>query len=457
MTYSFHRLHRHPIRATANIIVFLFCLFGTFSQLHAQTQLLTLTTQPTTLSDGQTKVLNRANNTPHLGSVRFATLASSNSIDQNGGFKLTLPDVNGGNSMTFAVQSALFDDPQHYSIQASGPNGYVTLYYTPQGTGGTINLITRVFTLMPFGSGKTLLVEWDMKEENSPICGKEVSSNPPLNTHEFCTGDCGAAVLDVLLLRTPEANTWLNNTWGIYGDWFLYTEGHNINLALNNSNIPNKRVRMTIVNFTPDFAYSTNQFVSNRIDEDTASLTYSLAANNLRNYYKADIVVLLTNNNYTGPFSPTFPVTATIFGSVNNLNPLSNQKFTIVEVPNIDPSRYTLAHELGHHFGCMHSNLPADGTCPFGRNMPNGRNTIVADNAPNNTRIPHYTNPDVNFGGVPTGTATRNNAQQIRAAFCESATNQPDPAFSVYFERSAVICANQTITFTFLCRTWQLP
>ena len=125
-----HQLQRRSIPAATNLLVFLLCLFGTFARLHAQTQLLTFTTQPTTLSDGQTKVLNRANNTPHLGSVRFANLASSSSIDQNGGFRLTLPGVNGGNSMNFAVQSAIFDDPQHYSIQASGPNGYVTLYYT---------------------------------------------------------------------------------------------------------------------------------------------------------------------------------------------------------------------------------------------------------------------------------------------------------------------------------------
>ena len=150
-----HQLQRRSIPAATNLLVFLLCLFGTFARLHAQTQLLTFTTQPTTLSDGQTKVLNRANNTPHLGSVRFANLASSSSIDQNGGFRLTLPGVNGGNSMNFAVQSAIFDDPQHYSIQASGPNGYVTLYYTPQGTGGTIDLVSRVFTLLPFGTGKT--------------------------------------------------------------------------------------------------------------------------------------------------------------------------------------------------------------------------------------------------------------------------------------------------------------
>ena len=442
-----HQLQRRSIPAATNLLVFLLCLFGTFARLHAQTQLLTFTTQPTTLSDGQTKVLNRANNTPHLGSVRFANLAYSSSIDQNGGFRLTLPGVNGGNSMNFAVQSAIFDDPQHYSIQASGPNGYVTLYYTPQGTGGTIDLVSRVFTLLPFGTGKTLVVERDMKEEHSPVCGQEVGSSPPPSAADFCSGDCGAAVLDVLLLRTPEANTWLSNTWGIYGDWFLYTEGHNINLALNNSNIPGKRVRMTIVNFTPDFAYSTNPFIDNRINEDTASLTYSIAANNLKNYYKSDIVVLLTNNNYSGPFS--LGGNGTIFGSVNNANPLSNQKFTIVEVPNIDPSRYTLAHELAHHFGCMHSSIADGVTCPFGKTMNSGRKTVVADQAPNFSRIPYYSNPDVNFAGEPTGDpGTRNNAQQIRAAFCESANNQADPTFSAFFVTSMSICPNQTITFT---------
>lgn len=130
-----------------------------------------------------------------------------------------------------------------------------------------------------------------MNEANSPVCG---NSDDPPTTNNFCSDDCGADVLDVLLLRTPEANAWLSNTWGIYAEWFLYAESHNINLAFNNSGIPNKRVRITIVNFTPDFSYSTNQFVDLGILADMNSLNFSLTANNLMNQYKADIVALLT-------------------------------------------------------------------------------------------------------------------------------------------------------------------
>ena len=94
--------------------------------------------------------------------------------------------------------------------------------------------------------------------------------------------------------------------------------------------------------------------------------------------YRADIVVLLTNNNYTGNVSTGG--SGTIFGVANSLDPFSTNKFCITQVTTIDPSRYTLAHEVAHQFGCLHSN-PLTTGCPHGRNMPNGRNTIMANNA----------------------------------------------------------------------------
>ena len=132
-----------------------------------------------------------------------------------------------------------------------------------------------------------------------------------------------------------------------------------------------------------------------------------------------------------------------------------NFKFTLLSKPlcggytTIDPSRFTLAHEVAHQFGCLHSN-PLTAGCPHGRNMPNDRNTIMANNAADFSRIPNYSNPDVNFGGVATGVVdTRNNAQQIRGAFCESANNNPDPQFSVFYSKSAgPICVGETYTYT---------
>lgn len=207
--------------------------------------------------------------------------------------------------------------------------------------------------------------------------------------------------------------------------------GHNINLALTNSLIPNRHIRVTPVNYTPGFQWSTLPFIDFRIQADLDAISADVNAHNLMIGMGADMVVLLTDNNYTGQFSDLN--SGAIFGIANSLIPTSVNKFSIVQVANMDASRYTMAHEMSHHFGCHHSNDNTVQNCPHGTNMSNGRNTIMANNALDFSRIPNFSNPDISVSGVATGTANyRNNAQQIRTAFCETANNAPD-LFSVTF------------------------
>ncbi|HAD11601.1 MAG TPA: hypothetical protein DCF33_04090 [Saprospirales bacterium] len=430
------------------VMILLMIVLGS-SRAFTQSTLFSIISQPSTLDDAQAKVLNYASTAPHVGNLMFVQFSSLSTIGQNGGIDITIPGVNNGSPLTFEVQNAVFDDPQHFSILASGNGGYVTLYFTPEGIGGTIDLVNRLFVLTPFGEDMGLLTERNLMDGNSANCGNEAEQVVPRDV-DFCEGDCGPATLDVLLLRTPEANNWLSTTWGIFTDWFLFVEGNNINLAFFNSDIPNKRVRITAINYTPEFAWSTNQFIDFKIEEDLNSITNSVTAQNLMATYGADVVVLLTNNNYTGPVFG-LQGTFSIFGISNSLDPFSTNKFCITQVANIDPARFTLAHEVGHQFGCRHSSEADGTTCPFGKNMSNGRNTIMANNAGSNTRIPNFSNPDVLFGGIATGNVgTRNNAQQIRGAFCESANNNPDPQFSVFIEKTSIgpICLGETHTFS---------
>jgi hypothetical protein len=385
----------------------------------------------------QTKILNYASGLPRKGAVKFIAWQQTGSIGQNGVLNLALPEVKNGQILTFQIYNAVYQDPTHYSIYASGSEGYLSLFITPQGKGGTIDLITRTFTILPVEVTKSVIFE-NEQIKDEPNCGIN-STSEPRGEADYCEGDCGAAIVDVLLLRTPQANTWLTTNWGWLSEWFLFVESHNINAAFANSDIPNKRVRFHSVNYTPNFAWSTLTNPLLQIEADVNAVSNSTTAQNLANQYHADIVVLLTNNNY-GPF----------VGIVNNnaLDPMANNMFAITQVANIDPSRYTLAHELAHHFGCRHSN-PLLGGCPHGRNMDNGRNTIMANNAPNNTRIPYFSNPDVAFAGEPTGEeGMRDNAQQIRAAFCEVANNNPDPIFSVSFVKAiGPVCPGEILSF----------
>jgi len=99
-------------------------------------------------------------------------------------------------------------------------------------------------------------------------CATDESGLDHNHDGDFCHGDCGAAVLDILILRTAEANQFLMNTWGVLGEWFLFVETNNINVALRNSQIPNKQVRIQFATFTPDFGWSQLSNPFDRIDAD---------------------------------------------------------------------------------------------------------------------------------------------------------------------------------------------
>ncbi len=95
----------------------------------------------------------------------------------------------------------------------------------------------------------------------------------------------------------------------------------------------------------------------------------------------------------------------------------------------------TFAHELGHNLGCHHhpndngaGNDPVIYDYAFGHRSYPWRTTMAYDTEPGFFRIPHFSNPDVNYSSTPTGTSDRNNTRVIRntaeavAQYAESVT-----------------------------------
>jgi hypothetical protein len=178
---------------------------------------------------------------------------------------------------------------------------------------------------------------------------------------------------------------------------------------------------------------------------DLIKLKVSTKAQQLAGQYGADILMLLTELNYPG-------IAGAIPGDQGD--PLGTNKVGIVEVQFIGSIRYTFAHEVAHHFGCWHS-LPLFSECRNGMYLStNNRNTIMANGpsgaAANNSRIQHFSNPDVIFAGEATGVVDiRDNAAQLRGAFCEVANNVP-AQYGVRLSRitPGPLCVNETHTFT---------
>lgn len=148
----------------------------------------------------------------------------------------------------------------------------------------------------------------------------------------------------------------------------------------------------------------------------------------LRTACNADLVCLLVENS-SGGVSGVATVTA------NRTN-----AFSVVQRPWAVGS-YVFAHELGHNFGCQHDRANANtaGAYSFscGWVFQANYQTYGTVMSYPGQRIPYFSNPSVNFLGVPTGTSSANNAQtlgltmQTVSSFSGQATTSKAPKISL--------------------------
>ena len=148
-------------------------------------------------------------------------------------------------------------------------------------------------------------------------------------------------------------------------------------------------------------------------------LAANAAAERLRVAAGADIVVLLTGANYN--FGTTLGIAFIEPG-------MRDEAHAIVEIDGADLDATNFEHEVGHLFGAQHSNTDnatlqnvaasahghryRTGVWPFRR----WRKTIMMENAAGaGTELGHYSDPDVDAYGEPTGTGDRDNVAQLTA------------------------------------------
>jgi hypothetical protein len=151
---------------------------------------------------------------------------------------------------------------------------------------------------------------------------------------------------------------------------------------------------------------------------------FAAEAASLRAQRKADIVIMLTSMNYPG-----------ISGAATPGAPSYNSAFAIVEIQDIADPRWTFAHKFAHLLGADHNrpdNCSNDDVCGdsntdncahgwlFDDQSGSEQRTIMARMFTSEAavRLPHYSNPDINFNGAPTGTEENDNSRIIRNAAC---------------------------------------
>jgi hypothetical protein len=280
---------------------------------------------------------------------------------------------------------------------------------------GFIRLTGRYYSITGLSEQLAILTKQDL---SSYIADDEIFSEPPPSSPppNICEDP---AFVDILVLETPEARAQLNLLPASY----LTNAFANINFSLNQSGVTNKYVRFQrhFAPFTPIGGCNVFQISI----QDFVPINLNPTLKNLRDTYKADAIIILSHCLTPG------------YAGVSVQGPNPNKPYGLILLDYLMGPRFTLSHEFGHMFGAKHNRLgndegdePTDGTIKHGHYFQDGDGqeqwTIMAKEPGTTPRILHYSNPEVSYNGVPTGTPIDNNAIAAEGGLCQMSAPPPN-------------------------------
>jgi Secretion system C-terminal sorting domain len=216
-----------------------------------------------------------------------------------------------------------------------------------------------------------------------------------------------------------------------------------INWAVRRSEIPGKRYRFSI---DLDLAQDLDGFDP---EADVLALPNDFDLQQLRTAFRADVVVVLSDEAGYG----------TIAG-IAIVGPSEPNAYAIADFDETFGPRWTLAHEIMHMFGARHNSELNGGnntlqTCPrawrFFDDLGQEQRTMLAflpaEGVGILPRILNFSNPDVEFNGVATGTGNDDNARAISNTACEVADFEDSPIWQVSAYVPNNICVETNPSF----------
>lgn len=211
-------------------------------------------------------------------------------------------------------------------------------------------------------------------------CSVLLPNDPESSTRGNCTDN---DVIDVLWVYTPAALDYIGSVEEVLLQCQIAVEDTNVTFA--NTNLP---FSVQIVGLHGTDYEETADYLSHLQNPNDG---YMDEVHGIRDSKAADIVVLITVSGYCGiawvaPNNPAYGFQGCSAGCL------------------VEEWAHPFRHELGHNLGSQHYVWDTYGYFSWSsghRLVPNGGEEIGTAMGGNN--IPHYSNPNVFYGGVPTG------------------------------------------------------
>jgi hypothetical protein len=210
------------------------------------------------------------------------------------------------------------------------------------------------------------------------------------------------SLIDVLVVYTPAARAAAGGTAGIQS--LIHTAVAETNTGYANSNVVQRLRLAAAVEVGYMESGTTMTDMSTDLDRVTATNDgYMDSVHALRDTYRADLVSLLVTG-YNNPYG-----SCGVAWLMSGNNPaFAASAFSVVD-RTCATGYFSFGHEIGHNMGLNHARSDPVGPGAYSysygyKNPANLFRTVMAYNCPVSCpRVLHFSNPDVTYGGNPTG------------------------------------------------------
>ncbi|MDP5211034.1 M12 family metallo-peptidase [Microbulbifer sp. 2205BS26-8] len=300
----------------------------------------------------------------------------------------------GDKNFIFNVKTTRKKSADRFSFSASGPDN--DALYVAEKNGrvvGSLHHQGKLYKLRPNTNGDTLLVEVPRETlvDHDDSYYEEFEHNF-LSNDDLLEKNDSESEFTVIVAYTPQFSSAAGNV-----DAYMDLLELETNTSYENSDV-NTSVKIvhyyqTNYNDTGSF-YADIDYFSNTGNPQTQELY------NLRNTYNADIMIVLTGNNYS------------FCGIARAIGATEDQALALGR-ESCATGYYTFAHEIGHLFGARHIISQDPNVTPFSFGhgycnvTANTWRTVMAYGCPPGTggqRIQQWSNPDVFINNQATGT-----------------------------------------------------